>query len=98
MKERKNNTAPNKEPAPFVHFKEPALRAVLFATDRSLESRVWFSGQVKLGVVDITVKLNIIFTENVSKWEEVNNEKEGPKDRPLGHPSRQTKRLRGEGF
>jgi hypothetical protein len=54
------------------------------------ESRGGFGGQVELGIICITMELNIIFTEKMAKREEIDNEQEGSKDRTLGY-------TRGEG-
>ena len=47
-------------------------------------------GQVELGIICITMELNIIFMEKMAKREEIDNEQEGSKDRTLGY-------TRGEG-
>lgn len=62
------------------------------------ESSIRFTGQIKLGVISITVKLNTVFTKNVSKQKKVDNEKKGPQDRSLGHTNDQRKGLRSKGF
>ena len=37
-------------------------------------------GDVKLGVVGIAVELESILTEDLTKWEDVDNEEEGTED------------------
>ena len=54
------------------------------------EGRGGFGGQVELGIICITMELNIIFTEKKPKREEIDNEQEGSKERSLGY-------TRGEG-
>ena len=54
------------------------------------EGRGGFDAQVKLGIICITMELNIIFMEKMAKREEIDNEQEGSKDRTLGY-------TRGEG-
>lgn len=40
---------------------------------------------VKLGVISITVKINITFMEYTAKEKEVDDEEKVPQDRTLGH-------------
>ena len=49
-----------------------------------------YGGRVELGIICITMELNIIFMEKIAKREEIDNEQEGSKDRTLGY-------TRGEG-
>ena len=44
-----------------------------------------FSGEVKLGVVSITVELNLKFTEDIAEGKEIDDEEEGSQDTALGH-------------
>lgn len=44
-----------------------------------------FGGNVELGVVRVTVEMDVIFTENQTKWDEIYDEKNRAKDRALGN-------------
>ena len=44
-----------------------------------------FGGEIELGVIGITVKMDVVFTEDIAKGKEVDDEEKGPQDRSLGH-------------
>ena len=44
-----------------------------------------FSGKIALGIVSVTVELNMKFLENVTKRQKINNKQEGAWDRALGN-------------
>ena len=39
-----------------------------------------FGGKVKLGVIGVAVELESMLTEDLTKWQDVNNEEEGTED------------------
>ena len=51
------------------------------------ESGRGFGGEVELGVISITVEVNVKFVEDIAEGKEVDDEEEGPQDRALGHTS-----------
>lgn len=54
--------------------------------------------QIELGIVCVTVKMDIESAKDYSKRKKIDNEKKGPQDRTLGHPSGNRGRLGSEGF
>lgn len=49
------------------------------------EDNVGFTGKVELGVIHKTMKVNVIFLENLTNEKELNKEEEGLQDKALGH-------------
>lgn len=54
---------------------------------RGREGGIWFGGDIDLGVIPMTVKVNIVFMKNVTKRQYVNDKKQGTQDRTLWHTS-----------
>lgn len=62
------------------------------------EAVTGFTGQVELDVIRVAMELYVVFTENIAKGEDANNEEVGAQDRTLGYTSGYRGRMGNEGF
>lgn len=57
-----------------------------------------FTGEKELDVIHVAVVVNVKFTENDAKGEEISDEEKGPQDTVLGHTCIHWGGVRFEGF
>lgn len=62
------------------------------------EYAVGFTGDVELGVIRIAMKMNVVFPEDVTKGEKIDQKKHGAKNRTLRNTRSDREGMRDEGL